>query len=318
MQMAYTYLWYFIIYAFLGWCCEVAFAAFAEGKFVNRGFLNGAVCPIYGFGVCIVYAFLMPFKDTWLTLFVLSMLLTSLLELITGFALDKIFHQRWWDYSANSFNLGGYICLIASLGWGVGCLFVVKVLFPITDKLISLLPKTIGWILLGICLALFVTDTVITLCMMIGLNKYLKKLDSLAKAFREDSDIIGQRVSTGTMEAIAKYNEITAEGTPVSEFVDKSKAVKQNLEEFSENVVRKTKEFKDDITEKSREMRLAQRSERKKKVAAGRLIRKNYDEMLSKVTKKYSRLLKAFPNFQFSDFPDQTKQLKKKLRGRKH
>ena len=65
-------------------------------------------------------------------------------------------------------------------------------------------------------------------------------------------------------------------------------------------------------------MRLAQRSERKKKVAAGRLIRKNYDEMLSKVTKKYSRLLKAFPNFQFSDFPDQTKQLKKKLRGRKH
>ena len=67
----------------------------------------------------------MPFKDTWLTLFVLSMLLTSLLELITGFALDKIFHQRWWDYSANSFNLGGYICLIASLGWGVGCLFVV-------------------------------------------------------------------------------------------------------------------------------------------------------------------------------------------------
>ena len=316
--MAYTYLWYFIIYAFLGWCCEVAFAAFAEGKFVNRGFLNGAVCPIYGFGVCIVYAFLMPFKDTWLTLFVLSMLLTSLLELITGFALDKIFHQRWWDYSANSFNLGGYICLIASLGWGVGCLFVVKVLFPITDKLISLLPKTIGWILLGICLALFVTDTVITLCMMIGLNKYLKKLDSLAKAFREDSDIIGKKVSTGTMEAIAKYNEITAEGTPVSEFVDKSKAVKENLEEFSENVVRKTKEFKDDITEKSREMRLAQRSERKKKVAAGRLSRKNYDEMLSKVTKKYSRLLKAFPNFQFSDFPDQTKQLKKKLRGRKH
>lgn len=106
----YQMYWIFVIYAFVGWCCEVAFAAVKSGTFVNRGFLTGPVCPIYGFGMLIVALLLTPLANSWLLLFVGAVVLTSLLELVTGFVLERFFHQKWWDYSAFRGNIGGYIC----------------------------------------------------------------------------------------------------------------------------------------------------------------------------------------------------------------
>ena len=104
----YLLLWIFFVYAFLGWCTEVSFAALTSGRFVNRGFLNGPVCPIYGVGVVIVFFFLDPLRGNTFLLFLGSVLLTSLLEWVTGFVLEKIFHQRWWDYSNEPFNPVSY------------------------------------------------------------------------------------------------------------------------------------------------------------------------------------------------------------------
>ena len=109
-QNFYELVWIFIIYAFIGWCTEVSYAALDRGIFVNRGFLNGPYCPIYGCGVVIVVAVLTPLKDNLLILFAGSFLLTSILEYITGFILEKVFHNKWWDYSNKPFNLHGYIC----------------------------------------------------------------------------------------------------------------------------------------------------------------------------------------------------------------
>lgn len=85
----------FFIYAFLGWCTEVAFAACKEGRFVNRGFLNGPVCPIYGFGVVGVALALRPVMDSLPLLFLGSVVITSLIEFVTGFVLEKVFHAKW-------------------------------------------------------------------------------------------------------------------------------------------------------------------------------------------------------------------------------
>lgn len=85
--------WIFIMYAFVGWCCEVIFAALCDGKFVNRGFLAGPVCPIYGFGVLIVVCVLNPIKDNIFVLFIGSVLLTSALEFAAGWALERFLHQ---------------------------------------------------------------------------------------------------------------------------------------------------------------------------------------------------------------------------------
>ena len=156
--MLYHALWVFFIYAFLGWCTEVSYAATKTGKFVNRGFLNGPWCPIYGFGVVIVLAFLEPLKDNLFLLFLGSVVLTSALEWLTGFLLEKLFAQRWWDYSNEPFNLSGYICLRFSLAWGFACLFVVKLLHPTVLLFIRLIPHLVGLVLLGILMVVMAID----------------------------------------------------------------------------------------------------------------------------------------------------------------
>ena len=97
----------FFIYAFFGWVLEVIRAALHEKKFVNRGFLSGPYCPIYGFGVVSVLLLLTPLKTNLPLLFVSSIILTSTLEFAAGFILEKLFYQKWWDYSTYRFNFNG-------------------------------------------------------------------------------------------------------------------------------------------------------------------------------------------------------------------
>ena len=127
----YETLFLFFIYAFLGWCLEVAYHALVTGQFINRGFLNGPWCPVYGFGASAVLACLLPLRENQFLLFLGSVAVTSAIEWLTGFALEKLFHQHWWDYSDQPFNLNGYICLRFSLAWGVACLVVVDAVHPL-------------------------------------------------------------------------------------------------------------------------------------------------------------------------------------------
>ena len=101
----------FFVYGFLGWCTEVAYAAVKQGKFVNRGFLNGPICPVYGIGVGVVVQFLTPVENNIVLLYISSTILVTVIEGITGFLLEKIFHNKWWDYSDQPFQLFGQICL---------------------------------------------------------------------------------------------------------------------------------------------------------------------------------------------------------------
>ena len=89
----------FLVYSFLGWVCETVYCSIGQRKFVNRGFLNGPLCPVYGFGAVAVLLFLRPLRENLLLLFFGGMILTSVIEYITGFALEKLFAAKWWDYS---------------------------------------------------------------------------------------------------------------------------------------------------------------------------------------------------------------------------
>ena len=121
----------FFVYGFLGWCTEVAYAAVKQGKFVNRGFLNGPICPVYGIGVGVVVQFLTPVENNLVLLYISSTILVTAIEGITGFLLEKIFHNKWWDYSDQPLNIGGYVCVLFSLIWGVFCVLIVKVIHPL-------------------------------------------------------------------------------------------------------------------------------------------------------------------------------------------
>lgn len=204
----YHLLWYFFLYAFLGWCMEVAYAAYAEKRFVNRGFLNGPVCPIYGVGVCIVYLLLTPLRDRWVLLFFGSLLLTTALEGLTGLVLEQIFHQKWWDYSDKRWNWKGYICLSMSLLWGLACVVIVHTLFPATDFLIRVFPRVLGIVLLCVFGGLLTADLITTVLVISGLQRQMKLLFELSGKIREESDKLGKQVSKNTLELTERYEAI--------------------------------------------------------------------------------------------------------------
>lgn len=200
----YTYLWCFFLFAFLGWCSEVVFAAIRQKRFVNRGFLNGPLCPIYGIGVVAMDFLLRPFGKSLAVLLVGSMLLGSALEWLAGFLLEKLFHQKWWDYSDNPHNLNGYICLKFSVLWGIAGALIVRYIMPAAHDLFSLIPQTLGWILLIILGSVLVLDFLVTAIGLIGLNRKLRNLEYVTRKLRQGSDRLGQDLSRS---AISVYQE---------------------------------------------------------------------------------------------------------------
>lgn len=202
----YEYLWYFFLYAFFGWCCEVCFAAAKDGIFVNRGFLNGPVCPIYGVGVSVVVLCLTPVRENILFLFIGSVLLTSALEWATGFVLERVFHQKWWDYSDMPGNLNGYVCPLFSLLWGLACLLVMRVFHPMVAKLVGWIPHTLGVVLLCVFGAVFVADVVVTVLAMAKLTAKLRRLDEIARSIKAVSDGIGENLADTTLSIEEKVS----------------------------------------------------------------------------------------------------------------
>lgn len=192
----------FFLYGFLGWCSEVAFAAVRYRKFVNRGFLNGPICPIYGFGVISVVLMLYDYQSNLIGLYCLSVVVATLLEWITGVVLERLFHHRWWDYSDMPFNIQGYICLPFSLLWGIACVLVVRFLFPLTQKIIWLLPEVIQIILIGIFLLVFLADLYVTVHEIFRLNMKLEKMQEITDELEAVSVHLGENLSKGVIHAV--------------------------------------------------------------------------------------------------------------------
>ena len=137
----YDLIYFFAIYSFLGWCIEVLYYIKKEHKFVNRGFLYGPFCPIYGAGVVSIIVLLDNFQNNILYLFILAFFLTSFIEYFTGLILEKIFKSKWWDYTNDPFNINGRICLLYSLIWGIASVGVIKIIHPIIGIIIIKIPK---------------------------------------------------------------------------------------------------------------------------------------------------------------------------------
>ena len=213
-QNIYQALWIFIIYAFLGWCSEVAFAAVNKGKFVNRGFLNGPVCPIYGVGMLIVVLCLWSLRDRPLLRFLGSALLTTALEFVTGFVLERVFHDKWWDYSDMPFNIKGYVCLKFTILWGLAASFIIGAIHRFIYMLIEKTPFVLGVILLAVFSAAFIADFIVTLTALVKLPKKLKAMAEAERALRAVSDKIGENISDTTIAAKEKGEALAEENKP--------------------------------------------------------------------------------------------------------
>lgn len=173
---------YFILYSFLGWCCESIYCSVIQRKWVNRGFLNGPLCPVYGFGALLVLFLLRDVRHSFLALFLSGMVVTSVLEYITSVLLEKLFHMHWWDYSHMRFNLNGRVCLLNSCEFGLLSVVVVMFIHPAVVRMTGRIPETGRVILAALLLLLLAADTIITVR---GLLVMKGKLDDLAARMAE-------------------------------------------------------------------------------------------------------------------------------------
>ena len=201
MSIYYSIL-YFFVYGFLGWCTEVIFAAFKQHRFVNRGFLNGPICPIYGVGVTLVIACLEAFQSNLLLLYISSVILVTVLEGVTGWAMDKLFHNKWWDYSKLPFNIGGYVCLLFSLIWGVACVFIVYFVHPLIHQVLSLIPHTAGIALIAILGIALLSDMIVTTSAIVKFNQYLERLKHITDELHAISNQIGAELYQNVMHVL--------------------------------------------------------------------------------------------------------------------
>lgn len=195
----YEIFWVFMTYSVLGWCMEVTYAAVCTGSFVNRGFLNGPVCPIYGVGVLLVLVLLWPLRGSALILFTGSVLVTTVLEFLVGWVLEKLFHDKWWDYSDLPFNIRGYVCLKFSLLWGLACMLIVRVIHPSVMALIRWMPHLFGVIAGGVLGAVFVGDLIITVIAVRRLSVRLRALEDLDHALDRLSERLGTELSENVL-----------------------------------------------------------------------------------------------------------------------
>ena len=216
------YILLFFFYSAAGWFIESLYRSIGEKRLINSGFLTGPMCPIYGTGALVMTVFLYnPFKDNLLLVFLLGMLLCDIVEYITSFLMEVLFHARWWDYTYEFLNIKGRICLKHTLYWGIVAVSFVKVIHPKVDEIImSFDVKTVRLILIGI-FVVFVLDVA---------NSVRKALD-----IRKLQDKLGKILdSIGSV-----FNNVK------TSFEDKKTSLQQSIENTSD----KLSDAKDDLFE---------------------------------------------------------------------
>ena len=302
----YFILLYFFVYGFLGWCTEVGFAAFKTHHFVNRGFLNGPICPIYGVGVTAVITILTTYKSDIIVLYILSVVLVTVLEGVTGWAMDKIFHNKWWDYSDMPLNIGGYVCLLFSIVWGFACLFIIYFIQPLVHDLLAFIPTVVGIILIIILGITLIADLYVTASTIFKFNRRLAAMEKIAAEMHEISEQIGQEIFEKTIRAMDRQEASKEKlATATDEFKEKMQDTASGLKEKTQGTAFELKERALDARERSQEISEELRS----RIAS---LHTRYHESTDKPGCISRRLMNAFPKMESRQYKESLEVLKKR------
>lgn len=176
LQTIEIYFLLFLSYAFLGWCMEVICKLIEKHKFIDRGFLIGPYCPIYGWGALAITLLLKRYMEDPLVLFIMSTIICSIIEYFTSYFMEKKFHARWWDYSNKKFNINGRICLETLIPFGILGVVIMYITNPMLLDLYESIPQVVLHILAGVLLVGFIIDNIISTNVIESINMEGKKL----------------------------------------------------------------------------------------------------------------------------------------------
>lgn len=285
-------LYYFITYSFLGWITETIFATCKNKHFVNRGFLYGPFCPIYGFGAILVIVPLESFKAIlptnfflyFITIIIYAAIFTSLLEYITGYLLEILFHTTWWDYSKNKFNIKGRICLLFSIFWGLGAFIIWEYIHPTIAYLIHSIPINLKNLILYIIILYFIIDITLTVRSLINLHIVLNEMYKLTLDLKNE---LKENISDIKNEVSQKSKEIT------NKLESKEKITPEKLMENITNLI-------DNVHLELKNKQIINR----------------FTELSDLIQKQYSRFFRAFPNIKSTKFNISLNHIKTKLKNK--
>lgn len=210
--------WFFLIYSILGWCISVAFCAIKKHSFVNPGFLNLPVSPIYGIGAVLSTVFLSELTHRPLFFILGSCVLSGILVITTGVALERILHRRWWDFSDHKFHFHGYISLPLLLVLGVGAWLCVSFLNPLLALVLGDLPPLLSRILVLVGLGLVALDLALSLGITVQMGVRIRRLEQLSRDFQELTALFGhaitRRVQTRMLHAFPNLEQAAPSQKP--------------------------------------------------------------------------------------------------------
>ncbi len=176
MMVCRWFIW-FVLYSMVGWLYESVLCSITGRKLVNRGFLNGPYCPIYGAGA-VLDLLLLGWIDNPVLIFFAGMLVTGTVEYFTSWAMEKLFHAKWWDYSGWKFNLNGRICLAGLLVFGAMSVLMIKVVHPFVTRITDGLPDVAVIVLAAVLAVVMAADTVFTVVSFKDFNKKLQEIQA--------------------------------------------------------------------------------------------------------------------------------------------
>ncbi|MGN0487462.1 MAG: putative ABC transporter permease [Acutalibacteraceae bacterium] len=241
------YILLFFFYSAAGWCLETTYCSIGEKRFINRGFLTGPLCPIYGTAALVMTILIYnPFRDRPLLVFVLGIILCDLVEYITSFLMEKLFAARWWDYTYEFMNIRGRICLKHSLYWGVISIVFVDVIHPAVENLYSRINGQYLIYILAAVLTVFVLDLINAVRKALDIRKLHIKLKNLTAALTSELNTVKDSIENKYdhfREALAKRAE------KVSEF---KMQIEDIVYEYDQRITRKNK--KKDKQEKKKSL----------------------------------------------------------------
>ena len=208
----YLYTWFqcvlfFFIYCFIGWIIESTYVSVRSLHFVNRGFLRLPLLPLYGSGAIIMLWLSLPVQGNLFLVFLFGMLGASALEYVTGYAMERLFKMKYWDYSNNPFNLNGYVCLTNSIAWGFLTLLLTEVIHRPLEWLVLRLNVTVCIILVIIVGIIFVTDSIHSTKEALDLGRILETMTKL----KSELDEVQVQISLLKAETAQKVSDIKTE-----------------------------------------------------------------------------------------------------------
>lgn len=193
--MIYELICYFFLYAFLGWCLEVVYGAVTKRRFVNRGLLNGMLCPVYGFSMVFLLIFFQGLKEQPVFLFLACILVSSVFEWASGMLLEKMLGRKCWDYSGCRDHIGTYICLRFSAIWAVAAVLILEFLHPQVEEFLHTVPALLVQILVILLLAVLAVDLLATGSALQKMKLDNQQLKELARGIRRASRALDNAIT---------------------------------------------------------------------------------------------------------------------------